>query len=70
VIGLPVGNCNFPALQRRWHDSYASRRDMRESLLKVMKGGITKLIHETDGRRVGSNCKVAKTPTREKGVKS
>ena len=42
VIVLPVGNGNFPALQRRSHDSHVSRDDIRESLAKAMKGGITK----------------------------
>lgn len=42
VIGLPVGNVNFPAHQRRSHESRASRDDIRESLAKRMKDGITK----------------------------
>jgi hypothetical protein len=42
VIVLPVGNGRFPALQRRSHDSHASRDDIRESLAKALKGEITK----------------------------
>ena len=68
AIGLPVGIDNFPALQRRSHESRASRDDIRESLAKTMKGEIT--IYQTDRSRVENNCNVEQVLTREKGVKS